>query len=197
MDPNQINKLETKDLMLPADAKEEDPTKYVREVTAAPYFGNTAHRFGGMVEFVRDPDQWGLLEKEEKEKVIAALSAQAELAYQREADQKSLAAGAIKEGETLIVDNCTTCHHLNADDQGGEAPDLAKYGSRQWLVDFISNPEHPRFYGPKTEERGNDRMPAFLKDKENLAKNILSQRQIELLADFLRRDYFEPAKEAE
>ncbi len=188
LDPNQINQLETKDLMLPADAKEQDPTKFVREVTSAPYFGNTAHRFGGMVEFVKDPDQWGQLEKEEKEKVVAALSAQAELPYQREADQKSRDAGAIKEGETLIVDNCTSCHHLNADDQGGEAPDLAKYGSRQWLVDFISNPEHQRFYGPKTEERGNDRMPAFLKDKENPAKNILTQRQIELLADFLRRD---------
>ena len=137
------------------------------------------------MEFVKDPDQWGLLEKEEKEKVVATLSSQAELPYQGEADQKSRDAGAIKEGETLIVDNCTSCHHLNADDQGGEMPDLAKYGSRQWLVDFISNPEHPRFYGPKTEERGNDRMPAFLKDKENPAKNILSQRQIELLAGLL------------
>jgi ubiquinol-cytochrome c reductase cytochrome b subunit len=197
LDPDQINRIETKDLMLPADAKDNDPTKYVRAVTAAPYFGNTAHRFGGMVEFVKDPDQWGLLEKEEKEKVIAALSAQAQLPYQREDDRKSQEADAIKEGETLIVDNCTTCHHFNADDQGGEAPDLAKYGSRQWLIDFISNPEHARFYGPRTEERGNDRMPAFAKDKQNPAKNILTQQQIEHLADFLRRDYFEPAVQEE
>jgi hypothetical protein len=54
------------------------------------------------------------------------------------------------------------------------------------LIDFISNPSHPRFYGD-----GNDRMPAFAKGKDTAA-HILSRRQVEHLADWLRGDYFEP-----
>ena len=61
-------------------------------------------------------------------------------------------------GAALIKDQagCTNCHHFHDEGSLGSAPDLTGYGSREWLIGMISNPEHERFYGDK-----NDRMPAF------------------------------------
>ncbi|MED5453859.1 MAG: hypothetical protein VX961_04960, partial [Verrucomicrobiota bacterium] len=58
-------------------------------------------------------------------------------------------------------------------------PDLTGYGSRQWIIDFVKNPEHEKFY-PET----NDRMPSFGK------KNILTEKDIGLIADWIRDDYY-------
>ena len=49
-------------------------------------------------------------------------------------------------------------------------------------MSFITNPEHPGFYG-----KGNDRMPAFG------TKEILNPKQIGLLADWLRGTWYEPS----
>ena len=48
------------------------------------------------------------------------------------------------------------CHHFHDAGDLGTAPDLTGYGSREWMIGMISDPEHERFYGEK-----NDRMPAF------------------------------------
>ena len=69
--------------------------------------------------------------------------------------------------------------HDSGEDPTG--PDLTGYGSRQWLIDFISNPAHERFYGKR-----NDRMPAFGEEKQ------LDPRAIGLIADWLRGDWYEP-----
>ena len=70
---------------------------------------------------------------------------------------------------------CTDCHQFHGLNKGSPtAPDLTGYGSKEWIVGIISDPGHPRFYG-----KGNDRMPAYAKDK------ILTPRQIEILADWL------------
>jgi len=60
----------------------------------------------------------------------------------------------------------------------GDAPDLNGYGSREWLIGIISNPANPRFYGKK-----NDRMPIYAESTTDPAKNTLSAREIELVAD--------------
>jgi hypothetical protein len=44
-----------------------------------------------------------------------------------------------------------------------------------WIIDFIINPEHERFYGKK-----NDRMPCFGRD------NKLSFEEIEIVVDWIR-----------
>jgi mono/diheme cytochrome c family protein len=49
-------------------------------------------------------------------------------------------------------------------------------------MSFISNPEHPSLYGDR-----NDRMPAFG------AKGILSEHEIQLIADWLRGEWPAPA----
>ncbi len=72
--------------------------------------------------------------------------------------------------------------HLYHDEGETEAPDLTGYGSRQWLIDFISNPAHERFYG-----EANDRMPAFAESTEDPLRNLLSQQELEMIVDWLRQ----------
>ena len=65
---------------------------------------------------------------------------------------------------------------------------MTGYGSREWTIGIISNPAHKRFYGD-----GNDRMPAYAEDTNQPANNILRSREIELLTDWLRGDWYEPS----
>jgi quinol-cytochrome oxidoreductase complex cytochrome b subunit/mono/diheme cytochrome c family protein len=189
LDPKRVSLIKTNDLLKPEDAKSNDTTQYLREVVEAPYFGNTSHIAGEMAEFVKTDETFAQLRAKDKvAAIVAALSAQAQLPYQKSADDKSAKAGLIAEGEKLIKAACTTCHNFGqkSDPEGNGYPDLEGYGSRQWLIDFIANSSHPRFYGDS-----NDRMPAFAKGKDTAA-HTLTRRQIELLADWLRGDYYEP-----
>jgi ubiquinol-cytochrome c reductase cytochrome b subunit len=92
-------------------------------------------------------------------------------------------AAIIQEGKTLLQSEiaCTDCHQFHKTDPDATGPDLTGYGSREWLTNFISNPAHPRFYGER-----NDRMPEFG------AKQILSEREIGLVADWLRGHWYQP-----
>ena len=84
----------------------------------------------------------------------------------------------------MLIQNemkCTDCHQFRAKDEEATAPDLTGYGSRKWLIDFISNPAHPSFYG-----KNNDRMPVFGKEQR------LSKQAIGLVADWLRGAWYEP-----
>jgi len=157
-----------------------DPEK----VSSTNYFGGTKFADGKMARFVKkdivkySPEQKGQLTK-----VIAALSAEAQLKSQITIDQRDTAL--IAEGRTLLQTEakCTDCHQFQRRDEDATAPDLTGYGSREWLVNFLNNPAHPSFYGQR-----NDRMPAF-GDKE-----ILSSQAIGLIADWLRGHWYEPAR---
>ena len=90
-------------------------------------------------------------------------------------------AAAIEEGRRLILlpeMRCSECHQFRKKDEDATAPDLTGFGSREWLVGLISDPAHERFYGKR-----NDRMPSFGKE------NQLTQREMALLADWLRGDW--------
>ena len=76
---------------------------------------------------------------------------------------------------------CTECHKFHEHDDDPVGPDLTGYGSRAWLMDFIADPAHTRFYG-----RRNDRMPRYGADQ------VLQPRQIELITDWLRGDWYSP-----
>jgi ubiquinol-cytochrome c reductase cytochrome b subunit len=82
---------------------------------------------------------------------------------------------------------CTDCHHYDGQGKLGKAPDLTGWGSRPWLIGIISNPADERFYGAK-----NDRMPAYAKTPDERAENTLGPRQLEILADWLYGDWYEP-----
>ncbi len=145
------------------------------------YWGNTKLRKGAMANFVKE--NLSKLDAEEKEnlrKVVAALSAEADLPSERAANQRD--AEIIKEGQKLIVDyfSCTDCHKYHDKGTLGTAPELTGYGSAQWTAAMIGNPKSKRFYGAK-----NDRMPSFA-ESGDLKKDILSGHAIDMIIDWLR-----------
>ena len=92
------------------------------------------------------------------------------------------------EGRALAANDtmrCTECHQFRKTDEDASAPDLTGYGSREWLIGFISDPAHDRFYSKR-----NDRMPGFAKEQ------ILDAQSIQLLADWLRGDWYEASTPA-
>ena len=149
------------------------------------YFGNSKLRQGKMVKFVKkDVANFSSKQKQDLAKVVAALSAQAQLKSQRVADKKD--ASIIAEGTNLLASadmRCTECHQFHSKDEDTTGPDLTSYGSREWLVGLITNPAHERYYGQR-----NDRMPKFGDDK------ILDAQAIAMLADWLRGDWEEADK---
>ena len=156
-----------------------------KKIGSADYFGNTAHWEGDMVNFVTgDLKDW---KKAEIENVIIALSAEAGLRSQAKADKAD--AARIAAGQELIKDEarCAQCHKFHDAGAEGSAPDLTGYGSKQWLTDFISNPDHERFYGGN-----NDRMPAFAAGPPGTTSNLLSPKTLGLIVDYLRGDWYEP-----
>jgi ubiquinol-cytochrome c reductase cytochrome b subunit len=157
------------------------------KITTAGYFGNTSHFEGDMVTFVTgDLKDWT---KEEIENVVIALSAEAKLKSQSELDSRD--AARIAAGQAILkdTDRCAMCHKFHDAGELGSAPDLTGYGSEKWLTEFISNPSHERFYGDN-----NDRMPAFFTAPPGSDGNILSPKQMELIVNYLRGDWYEPTK---
>jgi ubiquinol-cytochrome c reductase cytochrome b subunit len=158
-----------------------DPQK----IESAHYFGGTKFKEGKMVKYVKKtiggltPEQ-----KADLEKVIIALSAEAQLPSQLAVDQQDMAR--IEEGRKLIAAEpfeCIECHQFRKPDEDATAPDLTGYGSHEWLTGIISNPAHGRYYGKR-----NDRMPAFG------SENILDAENIDLLVNWLRGTWYEPKR---
>ena len=153
-----------------------------RKIDTPHYFGGSKFKEGKMVKFVKE-DVASFTDEEKKllQGTISALSAEARLKSQKQIDQRDEAL--IEAGTTALISKmgCMDCHKFH-DDGEASGPDLTAYGSREWLVAFISNPEHERFYGER-----NDRMPAFGEEKS------LTPQEIGLVADWLRGEWYEPA----
>jgi len=154
-------------------------------ITSDDHFGKTQFRGGDMVQFVKET--FSDLEEEdrqERDAIIAALSAEAGLRSQAAVDKSD--AERIAEGRDLIADYCTDCHKFHDKGSLGTAPELTGYGSRAWTIGIVADPAQKRFYGER-----NDRMPSYA-PSENEKDNLLTRRQIEFLADWLRADWAEP-----
>ncbi len=150
------------------------------QVSSPHYFGTTAFKDGKMVKFVKDDiATYSADEKAALVKVIAAVSAEARLPAQKTVDARD--APLITEGRKLIGTqiSCTDCHHFQDAVSDFTAPDLAGYGSREWLTSFLTDPSQPRFYGTR-----NDHMPAFGKS------GMLDPHAIGLIVDWLRGDWY-------
>ena len=156
-----------------------DPDKYI----SARYFGGTTHRDGAMYKkfLNRKVRKYAADEREMLDAIAVALSAEAKLPSQVATDQTSVAL--IKQGIAYLEDDigCIDCHAFGEPDPDADGPDLTGYGSRQWIIDFVKNPGHEKFY-----PENNDRMPSFG------VKKILTDNKIGLIADWLRGDYYEP-----
>ncbi len=164
------------------------------KITSHAYLGGTKFRRGDMAEAIEeafeDLDDDEIEETHEDMMTAAiALSAQAKLTSQIALDAKD--ADRIEEGNGLIADDlgCADCHKYGDSGGLGKSLDLTGYGSREWTIGIIRNAAHKRFYGKQ-----NDRMPIYAESEEEAA-NLLTNRDIEILADWLRGDWFEPAPE--
>jgi ubiquinol-cytochrome c reductase cytochrome b subunit len=159
-----------------------DPEK----ITSPHYFGGSKLRTGKMAKFVtEDIPSYGDEEKKLLAQAIVALSAEARLKSQQAIDQRDEAIIEVGTGALIGTTlGCMDCHTFH-DDGEAAGPDLTAYGSREWLIDFISNPAHERFYGER-----NDRMPAYGEDKS------LTTQEIGLVADWLRGEWYEPSDQA-
>jgi ubiquinol-cytochrome c reductase cytochrome b subunit len=147
------------------------------------YFGATRFRTGKMAKFVCEKvANFTPQKKAQLQQVIVALSAEAQLKSQLAADHDD--AKVIEAGRGLLRNEvgCTDCHQFHQVDKEATGPDLTGYGSRKWLINFITNPAHADFYAER-----NDRMPKFGED------GILTEEQIGLVADWLRGTWYEPA----
>jgi ubiquinol-cytochrome c reductase cytochrome b subunit len=151
------------------------------------YFGGTAHARGAMARYVtRGVAGFDAATLAELQKVVKAVSAEARLASQAEMDAADAAeiAEGIQWMRTEPI-NCTRCHIFQgySGDDTPSAMDLTGWGSREWMVGMISNPEDPKYYGDD-----NDRMPRFLDE------GILTLAEIGLIVDWLRGEW--PVAEA-
>jgi ubiquinol-cytochrome c reductase cytochrome b subunit len=156
------------------------------------YWGNTkfvkpdeGEKVSKMVEYVREEvANFGDVEKKMLADLVIGLSAEAQLPSQAEADAAD--AEIVAQLPELLGDDglmCLDCHHYQGE---GRRPDLTGYGSHEWLVAFIQDPSHTRFYGAR-----NDRMPSYGAVGDEPAK--LSDKEIGMIVDWLRQ----PPSEAE
>jgi ubiquinol-cytochrome c reductase cytochrome b subunit len=163
------------------------PDNHKRSVIS-PYFGNTAHKEGRMAKWVQAHAE--LLKDDPKkadddvDAIAAALSAQAGLHSQLQKDAED--ATLIARGVEIIQRDCARgCHRFGDAGQLGLAPDLTGYGSYEWMLGLVSDPTHERFY-----RRENDRMPSFAADLERPQRHSVSVRELSLIVDWLRGDYY-------
>ncbi len=166
-----------------------DPQRIVSEH----YFGKTKFTEGDMVSKIKElfdgiEEAEAAKMRDDLKLVAQALSAEAALPRAAAADHDAQAP--IVTGRELLSGRlaCTDCHKFRDQGELGSAPDLTAYGSREWLLGMIGNPQHERFYSGDR----NDRMPAFAEDTEHPERNLLSPRELNLLVDWLRGDWYEP-----
>ncbi len=153
-----------------------------KEIAGPRHWGGTALKDGDMVAWVMNHiPSATVAQKEDIQHMLIALSAEAQLKLQRDMDKRDTAL--IAAGTVMLRDQkgCAECHSFH--DAGKGSPDLTGYGSREWLRAFIADPAHARFFG-----ENNDRMPSYIPEKS------LSEKEIGLVADWLRGEWFVPVK---
>ena len=143
---------------------------------SAKYFGGTKFKDGTMARKVL-----AKYTKEEKmllPEIARLLADGAELPYEEKLDEDTRdELFSLYYNDDLKFEDgraCIECHDIDSEDEGF-APDLTGYGSREWLIAFIENPEDKRFYGKK-----NDRMPCYGRDGK------LKDEEIAILVDWIR-----------
>ncbi|GAB1343044.1 cytochrome b N-terminal domain-containing protein [Gemmatimonas sp.] len=144
------------------------------------YWGGTAHAEGDMAMWLSDNMPESDEELAMRRSVVLALSSQAKLRSQQEADRRDSAQ--VAEGIAFMRNTssgCAECHKFQ--EVGTDSPELTDWGSRQWMIDFVNDPSHPRFFG-----RDNDRMPSYGPEKS------LSQKEIEMVVDWIREEWYSP-----
>lgn len=158
-------------------------------IASRDYFGATAFEEGDMFYAVQD--LYDAAEEEEtSDELRANLRLVAETLAAEGGDPPESPDVDLERGHELLTSElgCTDCHRFGEEGDLGSAPDLTGYGSREWLIGMISNPNGERYYPDDL----NDRMPAYAEHPNEPESNLLSRGEVELLADWLRGEWFEP-----
>lgn len=167
-----------------------------QEIVGPDYFGHTQLKAGDMAMWVEDTlgaDATAELSVEERSQLEENIRfVSYALAHEAGMLREQYPQEWVESGRKAIVEefSCVDCHKFHDDGSLGMAPDLTGYASREWLREFISDPEHERFY-PDT----NDRMPAFAANGDPAA-NRLSPQELELLVAWLRGEWYERGGDA-
>jgi ubiquinol-cytochrome c reductase cytochrome b subunit len=149
-------------------------------ILTARYWGGTIHTEGDMTGWLGDHIPETDEEIATRRNVVLALSSQAALPRQAAMDKKDSAQIAMGIAfMTNTKNGCAECHKFQG--VGTDSPELDGWASREWMVAFVNDPSHPRFYG-----RDNDRMPSYGIEKS------LSQREIEMVVDWIRQEWYTP-----
>jgi ubiquinol-cytochrome c reductase cytochrome b subunit len=149
-------------------------------ILTARYWGGTYHAEGDMAMWLADHIPEGEDEVTMRQNVVLALSAQAKLSSQAEVDVRDSARIALGTAFIRNTDyGCASCHTF--EDVGTDSPDLTGWASREWMIAFVNDPAHPRFFG-----RDNDRMPSYGVEKS------LTQKEIEMVVDWIRGEWYTP-----
>lgn len=153
-------------------------------------FGATAFAEGDMTGAVQD--LFDGAEEDGVEELRANLRLVAQTLAAEGRDPSETADVDLERGHELLTEElgCTDCHRFGDEGDLGSAPDLTAYGSRDWLIGMISNPNGERYYPDDL----NDRMPAYAEHPDEPESNLLSAGEVALLADWLRGEWFEPGK---
>ncbi|MDR3110921.1 MAG: cytochrome b N-terminal domain-containing protein [Planctomycetaceae bacterium] len=156
-----------------------------KQIKTNDYYANTKFLRGTMVTTYMDGTFRDIMEDAELAKqldtIIDILLEEAKQPAPRN-DGK-----AISEDRMITLEDfgCAECHQFYTETKPTvQSPDLRGYMSRQWMIDFISNPSDNRFYGKETENGGNDRMMAY--------KGVLTTQEIEVITDWLRGNWYRP-----
>jgi mono/diheme cytochrome c family protein len=143
-----------------------------------------------MVDWIKEnlsPDD-PQLKPSEVDEIVAAPSAQSERRAHEAGDKQD--SSAVRNGVALIQMTCTDCHRFGSEGSLGDAPDLNGYGSYEWMLGLLSDPTHERFY-----RDSNDRMPSFAEDLAHPEKHKVNVRELSLIVDWIRGDYYDPKDE--
>jgi ubiquinol-cytochrome c reductase cytochrome b subunit len=145
------------------------------QVAGPKYFGNNENFAEGDMVYYVQGDLPGYVEDLGQEKLdvlIEGLAAEARKDKPSEPEEAVVAA--------IEEFGCADCHKFYDSGDLGYGPDLTGYGSRDWLIGIISDPEGERFYPDS-----NDNMPAYHGEPEEPDQNLLSRKQVEMIADFI------------
>ena len=105
--------------------------------------------------------------------VITGLGTVCPLANDIKTYWEGLLAG--RSGISLIEQNCARgCHKFGEHGQLGLAPDLTGYGSYEWMMGFVSDPTHERFYRQENDrDYGQEAIEILLQIMENQREDLV------------------------
>ncbi len=151
-------------------------------ITTPEYFGSPEHRRSRMVRFVtRDVAAFDETQRRDLNKVLLALAYESDLPGSGPMDRAT--ATTVVEGRQLFGSEeigCARCHTYGEFTERSTAPTLNGWGSRDWILGLLHDPRGEGYYRDR-----NDRMPRFGAD------GILSERDLGLIVDWLRGDWYE------